>query len=261
MIVIAENLNSRNASYMKAVKNRDKNEIIRMSKALSDAGADIINIQCSLDGSGDEKAIPFVADNVQRAADCALSLDTRNVEALKTALPLCKKVPLINFISADENEQTDKIIELAADFKANLVVRASRGIIPTSLEAKMQILYDLIESANAADIPNERLFADPSIVHLGRGMGQSHLVNSHRCVKVLKEIIEPPVKTIAWISNVSTGISRKLKPLVNSIFLTYLSGADLDAAMIDVLAPENRKVVYLIKSFRDRIVFSPADLA
>ncbi len=260
MLVIAENFNTRNASYMEAVRNRDKNEIIKQAKTLLSSGAEIINIQCSLDGIDDENVLPFIVETVQEALDTRLSIDSRNVKALEKTLPVCKIPPLINFVSADEKEQTDKIIEVSAKFKTNLVLRASRGTIPGSLEARMQLLYDLIEAANAADIPNERLFADPSIVHIGRGMGQNHLVNAHRCINVLKDVINPPIKTISWISNVSTGISRTLKSKINSVFLTYLCGAGLDAAMIDILDPDIRNVIYLIKSFRNEIVFSPADL-
>lgn len=261
MLVIAENLNTRNASYMKAVKEKDRGGIIKMAEMLLEAGAEIIDVQCSTDGSGDEETLPFVVDTVQEAMDCSLSLDSRNVEALKRTVPVCRLVPLINYVSADDNEQTYQIMELASEFKTNLVLRALRGTIPNSLEAKMQILYDLIESANAKDIPNERLFADPSIVHLGRGMGQSHIVNSHNCITVLNEIVDPPLKTVAWISNISAGIPKRLKTKINAVFLTYLCGAGLDAAMIDVMDPEMMKVVYLIKSFRDEIIFSPADMA
>lgn len=261
MIVIAENLNARNSAYIKAVAAQDKKEIVRMAGMLTDAGAEMLNIQCSADGSGDEKTLPFVVETLQEKADTELCIDSRNAAAIKKAVPICKKPPLINFVSADENEPTEEIIEIASRYKAGIVLRASRGTVPVSLEAKMQILYDLIEQANSADIPNERIFADPSVVHLGGGIGQDHLVNAHRCILVLKEIMDPPLKTVSWVSNVSTGTPQNLKSMVNAAFLTYLCGAGLDAAMIDVLDPFTRKFVYLIKSFRDEIVFSPAAIS
>jgi cobalamin-dependent methionine synthase I len=261
MLVIAENLNTRNVSYMKAVEDRNEKGLSEMANKLRAAGAEVVNIQCSTDGSGDEETLPFVADSIQAVLDCGLSLDSRNVEALKRTIPLCDKPPLINYASADENEQAYEIMEVTARFRTNLVLRASRKTIPNSLEAKMQILYDLIESANAADIPNERLYADPSIVHIGHGMGQSHLVNAHHCITVLKEIVDPPVKTISWISNVSAGIPKNLRARINSFFLAYLAGAGLDASLIDVLDPEMMKAAYLIKAFKDEIIFSHGDIA
>ncbi|HCL81766.1 MAG: hypothetical protein A2077_05495, partial [Nitrospirae bacterium GWC2_46_6] len=189
-----------------------------------------------------------------------LCLDSRNARALEKTLTLCKEPPLINYLSADE-KSCDDILDITNRFKASLIIRALKGIVPTTIEAKLLILEELIEKANAADIPNERLFADPSVVHIAGGMGQEHLLNTHECVRALVEMVDPPINTVAWISNVSTGLPKKLKPHVNAGFLCYLAGAGLDAAMVDVTDAEVMKTVYLIRAFRDETVFSPADIS
>jgi cobalamin-dependent methionine synthase I len=260
MLVIAENLNTRNKAYMEAVKNRERKTIESLARTLADKGADMINVQCSLDGVGDEEALPLVAEIAQKASNLPLCLDSRNTEAIKKAITLCKEPPLINYLSADE-KNADEILSLVNRFKANLIIRALKGTVPTSLEAKILILEDLIEKANAADIPNERLFADPSVVHMGGGIGQEHLINIHECIAALNEMVDPPINTVAWVSNISTGMSRKIKSRVNSAFLSYLAGAGLDAAMLDVTDEEIMKTVYLIRSFKDEIVFSAADIS
>jgi cobalamin-dependent methionine synthase I len=260
MLVIAENLNTRNKAYMEAVKNRDKKTIELMAKELADKGADLINIQCSSDGIGDEEILPMMAEIIQGVTELPLCIDSRNTEALKKTLMLCKEPPLINYLSADE-KNGDEILSLVNRFKANLIIRALKGTVPTTIEAKLLILEDLIERANAADIPNERLFADPSVVHIGGGMGQEHLLNTHECIRALNEMVDPPVNTIAWISNVSTGLQKKLKSHVNAGFLCYLAGAGLDVAIVDVTDAEVMKTIYLIRAFRDEVVFSPADIS
>jgi 5-methyltetrahydrofolate corrinoid/iron sulfur protein methyltransferase len=261
MIVIAENLNTRNRIYMDAVRGKDKSTVAGLMKKLEESGADVINLQCSLDGVGDEETLPWVTEVLCDTADTGISLDSRNIQAIKKAIALCKKPPIINFISETEPEDQETLLSLVSGSGASLVIRASKGIIPTSLEAKLQIIEGLLEMANEADIPNERLFADPSIVHIGRGMGQKHLLNSYECIKVLNELVEPPINTIAWISNVSTGLPRSLRKPLEAAFLTYLAGAGLDAAMVDILDENIQKSIYLIKSFRDEIVFSQADIS
>jgi len=77
----------------------------------------------------------------------------------------------------------------------------------------------------------------------------------------MKELVEPPINTIAWISNVSTGLPRALRKPLEAAFLTYLAGAGLDAAMVDILDENIKKAIYLIKSFRDEIVFTQADIS
>jgi 5-methyltetrahydrofolate corrinoid/iron sulfur protein methyltransferase len=260
MIAIADNLNTRNKAYMDALSGRDKKAIMELVRKLNRSGADMINAQCSLDGAGDEETLPWITEIISDTADTGISLDSRNTQAIKKALPLCKKPALINFVSKNEPEDKDTMFSLAANSGASLVVRASRGTVPTSLEAKLQIIEELLEMANEADIPNERLFADPSIVHISRGMGQKHLVNSHECILIMKELVEPPVNTIAWISNISPGLPRALRKPLEAAFLTYIAGAGLDAAMVDILDENVRKAIYLVKAFRDEVVFSQADI-
>ncbi|MGD0884551.1 MAG: dihydropteroate synthase [Thermodesulfovibrionales bacterium] len=261
MIVIAENLNIRNKPYIEAVRKRDKKTIAMMAKELADAGAQLINVQCSLDGVGDEAVLPLAVEAVRDSTEAGISLDSRNLGAIKACLPICKKPPLINFISATEPDHGEELLALVAKSMSSLILRASKGTVPTTLEAKLQIIEELIERANEADIPNERLFGDPSLVHIGRGMGQDHIVNSHECVRALNAMVDPPMNTIAWISNISVGLPKGLRSRVNASFLYYLAGAGLDAAYVNVLDPEIQRAVYLIKSFRDELIFTPADLS
>ncbi len=260
MLVIADNLSIRNKAYMDAVKKKDKKAIEGLAKELASKGAELINVQVSLDGVGDEDALPMAVGAVQQAVDLPLCLDSRNVQALRKAVPLCKEPPIINYLSADE-KNPDEFFALVRETKSSLIIRALKGTVPTTLEAKLMIIEDLIEKANAADIPNERIFADPSVVHISKGMGQEHLLNAHECIVVLNEMVDPPINTAVWISNVTTGLPKNLKSSVASAYLCYLAGAGLHAAMVNVKDPEIMKAVYLIKSFRDETIFSPADLA
>lgn len=258
MIVIADNLNTRNADYMEALRKRDARALSELAARL--AGADVLNVQCSLDGDEDEESLPWAVKVVGQGGN-AVSLDSRNVAALRKSLSLLKSPPLINYLSYAEPEDREELLGLVADSGASLVLRASKAAPPLTLEAKLQIIEELLEEANAADIPNERLFADPSVVHIGKGVDQKHLVNSCEFIKALKEMVEPPINTVSWISNVSTGLPHALKGAVEAAFLSYLAGAGLDAAMVNVLDPQVRKAIYLIKAFRDETVFSPADLS
>jgi cobalamin-dependent methionine synthase I len=123
------------------------------------------------------------------------------------------------------------------------------------------IIEDLIEKANEADIPNERIFADPSVVHIVKGNGQEHLLNAHECIVVLNEMVDPPINTAIWISNVTAGLPKNLTSTVASAYLAYLAGAGLSAAIVNVNDAELMKTVYLIKAFREEITFAAGDLA
>ena len=260
MLVIADNLVVRNKAYMEAVKKKDKKAIGAMAKELAAKGADMINVQVSLDGVGDEIVLPMATEAVQQGSDLPLCLDSRNVEALKKAVPLCTEPPIINYLSADEKDP-EELLSLVRETRSNIVIRALKGTVPATLEAKLMVMEDLIEKANEADIPNERIFADPSVVHIARGNGQEHLLNTHESIIVLNEMVDPPLNTAVWISNVTTGLPKNMKSTVASAYLAYLAGAGLSAAMLDVNDAELMKAVYLIKAFRDEITFAAGDLA
>ncbi|MCX7793673.1 MAG: dihydropteroate synthase [Thermodesulfovibrionales bacterium] len=257
MLIIAENLNTRNRSYINALRSKDRKAIADIAEKIAQKKPDYINIQCSLDGTGDEDNLPLVTEIVIKATGLKVCLDSRNLEALKKAINFCKEPPLINYLSADE-KNPEEFFSLVKRSGAGLILRALRGSVPTTLEAKLMILEDLIEKANLADIPNERLYADPSVVHIGGGAGQDHVVNVRDCLIVLNEMVEPPVNTIAWIGNISTASPKNIRSRLNSAFLLYLSGAGLDSAIVDIFDEEVIKAIYLIKAFRDEIVFSPA---
>jgi cobalamin-dependent methionine synthase I len=259
MLVIADNLSIRNKAYSEALKKRDAKKIEAMAKELAAKGADMINVQVSRDGAVDEALLPMAVEAAQRGSGLPLCLDSRNVTALKKSVPLCEEPPIINYLSADEKDPGE-LLTLVRETKANLVIRALKGAVPATLEAKLMIIQDLIEKANAADIPNERLFADPSAVHIARGNGQEHLLNTHESIVVLNEMVDPPLNTVVWISNVTTGLPKNVSSTVASAYLSYLAGAGLSAAMVDMNDAELMKVVYLIKAFRDEITFAAGDL-
>lgn len=260
MIVIADNLNVRNKVYLSAVESKNPDIITKKAQELAPF-SDIINVQCSLDGTGDEEMLPWAAEMVERSTDHMVCLDSRNLEALKKAFTLLKKPPLVNYLSLTEPEDRGELLSLVSRERAYLVLRASRGSIPITFEGKLQILEELLEAANAADIPNERLFLDPSVVHMARDTGQEHLVNSREALLAIKDMIEPPVNSIVWVSNISVGMPKGQRKATEAAFLLYFAGAGLDAAMVDVLDSDIRKALYFIKSFKDEVVFTSADLA
>jgi cobalamin-dependent methionine synthase I len=117
---------------MEAVKKKDKKAIEAMAKDLAEKGADLINVQVSLDGNGDEELLlPLATEAVQLGGGLPLCLDSRNVKALKKAIPLCSEPPIINYLSADE-KNADEILALVRETKSNLIIRALKGTVPAT---------------------------------------------------------------------------------------------------------------------------------
>ena len=71
---------------------------------------------------------------------------------------------------------------------------------------------ELVESATAAGIPAESIYIDPVVVHLSGGAtAQEHAAAVLQTVKLLNQIFDPPIKTVAGVEYLSAGAPRQLQ--------------------------------------------------
>ncbi len=260
MLVIANNLSFRNRAFVDAARSGDMARVTAMAEGLREAGADIINIGLSLDGDGDLKYIAAVAEAAGKAG-LPLSIDSRNPNAQREAVRKAGVPVIINYVSADGSREMDEILEAAAEGKADLVLYAMRKGTPADSGERLSIISDLIEKANGAGVPNERLIVDPVILHLAGGVGQRHAVAVQETLYGLRELIEPPIRTTCWLSNVSAGAPRGLRFSINDTFLAMLAGLGLWSAYLDALNRETMRTVRLVRALKDEALYSLADLS
>jgi len=110
-------------------------------------------------------------------------------------------------------------------------------------------------------IPNERLIIDPVIMHIGGGTGQDNAVAVRQTLYGLNELIDPPVRTTCWLSNISMGAPHALRPHINATYLSMLAGHGLWAAYMDVFEAETMRAVRLIRALNNEAVFTMLDAA
>lgn len=262
MLVIANNLSFKNKEFIKAAHAGDRAAMSGMAKALKSAGADMLNVNLSLDGDGDDKLMGTVVAAVQ-GAGLPLSIDSRNPRA-HTEATQAADVPLtLNYVSAEgsKSQAADWILKVAAEKKTDLVLLALRKGTPADADERLAIISELVERANGKGIPNERLVIDPVILHLGGGIGQRHAVAVQETLYGLRELVDPPVRTTCWLSNVSAGAPGELRYVINDAFLAMLAGLGLWSAYLDVTNRETMRMVRLIRALKDEAVYSLADAA
>lgn len=261
MLVIANNLSFLNKQFIKAARSGDGPTLTNMAEELKDAGADMLNINLSLDGDGDEGLMRQVVQAVQQAG-LPLSIDSRDPGAMATAVESATVPLTLNYISAEEHEavRMDEIAKLAAAKKTGLVLYAIRKGTPSDADDRLAIISELMEKAGNAGVPNERLVIDPVILHMGGGgNGQAQAVAVRDALYGIREMVDPPVMTTCWISNVSAGMPAGLRPAINGTFLAMLAGVGLSSAYLDVKDKEIMRTVRLIRALKDEAVFSMAD--
>ncbi len=263
MLTIANNLNFNNREFLSAVKTGNSDWIARQALALKTAGADMLSISLSLDGDGDEKCMKTAVVGA-REAGLTLSIDSRNPIAQEIAAEAAGKKIIVNYFSADYQRGNEMagILNAASSAGADLVIYPLRKGIPADADERLGIIEDLIEKANSAGISNDRLIVDLMVLHMsGNVRGQEQAVAAQETLYGLSELVEPPIKTTCWLSNISAGSAKSVRPAINSTYLAMLAGLGLWSAYIDVLDKETMRAVRLIKALKNETVYSQLDAA
>ena len=263
MLAIANNLNFNNREFLSAARTGNRGWIARQAMALKAAGADMLGISLSLDGDGDEKYMKTAVAGAKEAG-LALSIDSRNPKAQEIAAEAAGGKIIVNYLSAEwqREKEMGEILGVAAKSGADLVLYPLRKGVPADADERLGIIEDLIEKANSAGIPNNRLIVDIMVLHMaGNVRGQEQAVAVQETLYGLRELVEPPIRTTCWLSNISAGSARDVRPAINGTYLAMLAGLGLWSAYIDVLDKETMRTVRLIRAFKNESVYSQADAA
>ena len=262
MKVIANNLMFRNKRFVTAARGGDVAAMAAMAMEVRKAGADYINLNLSLDGDGDERYFEAVVEAAQ-GTNLPLVIDSRNPRAHEAAI-MAAKVPLtLSYVSMEEDRRAamDDILCLAAAHKTDVILYAMWKGTPYDFTSRLEIINDLLEKADKAGVSMDKIIIDPVIVHLGGGIGQEHSTAVRETLYELKELVEPPVRTTIWLSNISAGAPKELRPAINDTFLAMLAGLGLWSACLDVLNRETMRTVRLIRAINNETVYSIMDAA
>jgi len=262
MLVIANNLSYRNRDFVKAANQGDTLTISAMAEVIKKAGADIINVNISLDGDGDDKVLPGAVEAVAKAG-LPIFIDSRNPKAVWDSLDVAGRKPTVNYISAENvvRSAMDDILQAVADRDADVVLYPIRSGTPRDADERLANISELMERANDSGITNDRIIVDPVILHLGGGVGQEQAVHVQSVMLGINELIDPPVRTTCWISNASAGAPKELRPAINSTYLAMLAGLGLWSVFMGAHNREMMRAVRLIRALRNEAVYSPTDAA
>jgi cobalamin-dependent methionine synthase I len=273
MLAIANNITTRNRRVSEALKLRPaesfsqkvadrfiKERIDFLQELARDclkAGADILDINLQQRHDGPEM-MKFAVETIQRAVDCQLCLSSNRADTLEAGLRACKRPPIVNYVSLDE-QKLKEVLPLVARYKAEVILNVSS---PTALNSTEDILKSaavLVGAVNESGISNKHIFIDPGVLHVTSDVGQRHTKTLLELIPAFSEIFNPPIRTTSWINNVSAGAPRRLRSAINNTFLAVLAGAGLYSAFVDALNRETMRTVRLIRILRDDAIYSDRD--
>jgi cobalamin-dependent methionine synthase I len=221
------------------------------------AGADVleINVQQHYDTP---EAMQFAVRAVQAVADLPLCLSTNSPEVLQAGLKACRREPLVNYISIDQDRLKTMLPQVARGC-AGVVLLVSDPAHPSDAEEMMEKAAILIGACQQDGITGERIYLDPGLIHVTSDPGQRHLVQVLEFLRALPDAVDAPVKTTCWLANGSAGAPRRLRTPIEMAMLPSLAGAGLSSVFLDVLRKDNMRTLRLLKIFNNEMVYADAE--
>ena len=258
MIIVADNLRITIPAVSRAVEANDPDPIRRMATACRDAGAHYIDINSGPLSRKPVERMRFLVEAVQSAVDLPLVLDTTNPAAMAAGLAASRQRPVINGLSL-EKEKLDRILPLAAQYDCDLIIYLLRpdGHVPPDADGRMEAAVALFGECQAAGIAPDRLIVDPIIAPLAWQDGNRQNMAILEVFRVLPDLLGFPVRTIAGLSNLTTGApDADLRRRYQCAFLPMLATTGLTMILMNVLDPTLMEIAQASRGITGSAIFT-----
>jgi 5-methyltetrahydrofolate corrinoid/iron sulfur protein methyltransferase len=149
---------------------------------------------------------------------------------MEAGLKARKGPVLINSISL-QTSRVDRGLEMAKKYNADVIgLLWSNEGMPRDVNERAMHTVDFVYKANAAGIPNEKIWIDPIASPVSVEINQVKA-----CVEFMSMLgeIAPGCKSTVGLSNVSNGTPTELRPWLNRTYMIMLMRHGLYSAIVD----------------------------
>ncbi|MBI2341515.1 MAG: homocysteine S-methyltransferase family protein, partial [Deltaproteobacteria bacterium] len=215
----------------------------KMAKRQADGGAHVLDLSIAYAGRDEVKDMSEIAKLLATASPLPIMIDSTNPAAIDAALSHIGGRSIINSINLEDGgKKALQILELAKKHGAVLVALTidEEGMAITA-DKKIAVAKRLIEfcAGNGFDgeifiDPLTFTLAEPKAAEFGSGRETleaiKQLYNSRQ--KNQRTNVPAYQRTILGISNISYGLKKEARRVLNSVFLHEAVAAGLDAAIV-----------------------------
>ncbi len=258
MILVADNLTVTDPVIAKAIDAHDPGPIQNRVFQCERAGAQAVDINPGFLTKAPEEKMTFLVAAVQSVTALPLVLDTANPKALEAGLRASLNPVIINGFSL-EPKKLEYILPLAKHYDTDIIgyLLYPNGQVPIEEADMIQIALDLYKEFKKTGLEDRRLILDPVVAPLMWENGLRHNQNMLSVIRHLPDLLGFAVKTIAGISNLTSGPGPvEKKRVAQQAFIPMLAAAGLTFALINVLTPETVKIAHMSHALLHTDVFS-----
>ncbi len=237
MKLIADNLRITKTMVQAALEVKNPEPLQAIVTACEKNGAMAIDLNTGPLKKNPEKEMAFFIHAVEAVTTLPLMIDTASPAAMRAGLETATNPVMINGFSL-EPRKLAQILPLAVQYNADIVgfLLYPDSRVPKGEDQRLDIALELLAQAQRAGLPLERLIIDPVVPPLtwDDGIAQARAVL--RVIKILPELFGFPVRTIAGLSNLTSGAGRTPgKNAIEQSYATLLAAAGLEYLLMDVL--------------------------
>ena len=243
MILVSDNLQITHPDIDRAVRELDPAPVQDMVRRCVAAGADAVDINSGPLPRDPEKKMAFLVEAVQSVTDLPVLLDTTNPRALEAGLRASTGRTVINGFSL-EPVKLERILPLAGKYDVDIVgyLLYPNSHVPADGPERLNVAVELFGALQKAGVDPERLIIDPIIAPVMWENGNRQDMEILSVLQTLPDLLGFPVRTIAGISNLTTGRGpRDRKRLLERAYLPMLAAAGLTMALMNVFHTETMR--------------------
>ena len=239
-LLIGERCNAQGSrKFKRLLLAEDWDAILEIARGQVDSGAHALDISVAVTENDNEAGLmrTVVRKLVTAGIDVPLAFDTTDPEAMEAGLKVAPGRSLINSTHLESGrEKADQIFGLARKHNAAVLVLTidEEGMAKTA-ERKLEVakrIYDIAINDHGLQ-PSDLVF---DVLTFTLATGDEEYIDSAKDtiegIKLIKAEY-PGVFTSLGVSNVSFGLSKAARPVINSVFLYHCVKAGMDMAIIN----------------------------
>jgi 5-methyltetrahydrofolate corrinoid/iron sulfur protein methyltransferase len=252
MLVIGEKINIITKHIARAIEERDPKPIQELAQNQVAAGAHYLDVNIGPARKSGPQIMQWLVKIIQQVVDVPLSLDTTNHEAIEAGLKVHKGKAIINSTSAARSRM-EKMFPLAAKYNANIIGLAlGEWGMPKDTDERCSLAMEVIMGAAEFGVNPEDIYLDPIVLAVN-GM-QEHAMNILEAIEMFRALNDPPLKTVAGLSNISNSCPEEMRSILNRTYLVMALQRGLDAAILDPLDERLMSILHKTEAMGNNIV-------
>ncbi len=240
-IIIGERIHCISPVIREAMNTMNPGPIVKRAKQQLDAGADYLDVNIGPAESNGETLMKWAVQLLQSEFDnVPLCLDTANKKAIEAGISVynrAKGKPIVN--SADAGDRIENI-DLAAANDAIVIGLCSKAGVPADNDERMMYCQEILERAMMQGMSEEDILFDPLFLVI-KGMQDKQ----KDVLEAIRMFTEMGLRTTGGLSNVSNGMPKDVRPIIDSAMIAMAMANGLSSAIIN---PCDRRMIETIKS-------------